>query len=251
MSKLLTIITPTHDRPELLARNLRSIRSQVGSQNIQSIVISDSPIAALYDVFKEYSKPGDIYLYQANTVGPASSRNIGIQLSESPFTLFLDDDDYLAPECWQSLSEQIKSSLNKSEGIQVNCILDYPKDEPRFRLLDISQIPENRAFVKNHIPNCAVIYPTKVIKTLRFNQDIPYEDWDFLLGFLKQRNLRRLSIAATVVHKDMSDGQTNRGRLNRRPDLLAKTYFYIYSHHPAPNHELAGERDQLLRKFEK
>lgn len=249
MSKILTIITPTHDRPELLARNLRSIREQTGFEEIQSIVISDSPSDALYHSFKEYSKPGDIYIYQKDLQGPASSRNIGIQLSASPYTLFLDDDDYLVPECWQQISKKIIKTQPPSEGIQLNCILDYPKEEPRFRLLDISNTPEDRAFVKNHIPNCAVIYLTEKIKNTRFNPNIPYEDWDFLLEFLRNSSLIKISIAATVIHKDMSEGQKNRGRLNRQPDLLSQTYSYIYSHHPAPSQQLTEERIQMLSQI--
>jgi glycosyltransferase involved in cell wall biosynthesis len=249
MSKLLTIITPTHDRIDLLSRNMKSIRDQPGFETIQSIVVSDSPSDEIYKSFKDHSKPGDIFIYQTNRQGPAISRNIGLQLSDSPFTLFLDDDDYLVPECWKNLATELSLAPITSEGLQVNCILDYPKENPRFRLLDISNTPEQRAFVKNHIPNCAVIYPTEKIKNIRFNPDIAYEDWDFLLEFLKHNNLRRLSIAATAIHKDMSDGQKNRGRLNRQPDLLAATYSYIYSRHPAPNQILTDERIQFLNQF--
>ena len=95
---MFSIIVPTHDRPELLARALRSLQAQTW-RDFTVIVVSDSP--RYVAPYAELQALQGRYLYvlrSSGPAGPAASRNLGQRLAQAPYLMFLDDDDSFEPD---------------------------------------------------------------------------------------------------------------------------------------------------------
>lgn len=92
-----SVVIPTHERPEKLRRALTSVRrqSEVGTE---VIVVDDSPHHTGYQPTAEF---GAQYLSRpataGTTAGPARSRNAGASLATGDILAFLDDDDQWRP----------------------------------------------------------------------------------------------------------------------------------------------------------
>ncbi|MEW6289665.1 MAG: glycosyltransferase family A protein [Thermodesulfobacteriota bacterium] len=95
MPNKISVIIPTYNRREFLARAIDSVLDQ-GWQDFELIVVDDGSTDETARSVASYG--GRVrYLYQENR-GPAAARNTGVRAAEGEFIAFLDSDDRFAPE---------------------------------------------------------------------------------------------------------------------------------------------------------
>lgn len=93
-----SIVIPTHNRPELLKRALNSVYAQT-FDSFEVIVVDDGNAPRAYDVLGEYlSRPHFVYLETEKDRGGSRARNIGIKHAKGELVAFLDDDDEWLPK---------------------------------------------------------------------------------------------------------------------------------------------------------
>lgn len=104
-----SIITPTYKRKDLLMRAVRSVQNQT-YQDWEMIIVNDSPADASYTEFSSFINDPRIH-YHVNSVnsGVNFTRNFALDRvsADSKWIVFLDDDDYLAPDALHTLYELI------------------------------------------------------------------------------------------------------------------------------------------------
>lgn len=90
---LFSVIVPTYERPEFVARAVRSILRQT-VESFECLVVDDGAQTA-------FALPADdrvlVVRQQANR-GGAAARNAGIDAARGQFVTFLDDDDQYTPD---------------------------------------------------------------------------------------------------------------------------------------------------------
>ena len=100
-SPRLSVVTPTHRRPDLLERLLRSLAEQtVPPDEFEAIVIDDASGDETPEVLRRWSDARPSFRSSSFDVGrgPASARNLGVRLAQGDLILFLDDDVEAAPD---------------------------------------------------------------------------------------------------------------------------------------------------------
>ncbi len=106
-----SIITPTHKRVDGLIRAVNSLISQT-YQDWEMIIINDSPDDITYQKFASHINDPRIH-YHINHInsGANFSRNNGLDKisGDSKWVIFLDDDDFLAPDALATLYHLILS----------------------------------------------------------------------------------------------------------------------------------------------
>lgn len=96
MNGSLSVVIPTHERPEALARLLDSIvPAQVPTDGPQVLVVDDGSRPFTYDAVQA-AYPSVKWLRQSRS-GPATARNTGWRASTGEVVVFVDDDCVLAP----------------------------------------------------------------------------------------------------------------------------------------------------------
>jgi glycosyltransferase involved in cell wall biosynthesis len=106
------ILTTTYKRPIELVRAIQSVRSQTHSDYIHYIV-NDSPSEDYTEAEKEIIHDSRIvYLKNENNIGKNKSLNIVLEKLRneqfSGYLVFLDDDDWLSPECLSDFKDVIE-----------------------------------------------------------------------------------------------------------------------------------------------
>ena len=247
---MFTIIVPTHERPLLLRRTLRSLIAQT-YQDFNVIVVDDSP--AYIPPYEEFTALSGRYTYviRSGVAGPAESRNMGLALANSEYVIFLDDDDSLESEHLNALAKAMVGISAELVFCSFKiCHEDRTKTLPEYlgvEEISIADVTQDSVFVRNRIPNSCVVYRHDVVSVLRHDANMRiYEDWDFLLACLQGRSLTYVDINSVVIHKSQATSPENMRRGNSRHDLTLEVMLQIYYSHPAPNAETQIARKSLL-----
>ncbi len=99
------IITPTYKRQNTLRRAIESVLQQ-SHQDLEMIIINDNPNDGTALVVSDYSDPRLIFLENESNRGVNASRNRGLDTisKDTEYVIFLDDDDFLAPNALADLA---------------------------------------------------------------------------------------------------------------------------------------------------
>ena len=104
-----SIITPTHKRREKLNKAVESVKNQT-YRDWEMIIVNDSPADDSYrDFASTINDPRISYHSNVTNKGVNYSRNLALDKlsSDSKWLIFLDDDDYLAPDALQTFHDLI------------------------------------------------------------------------------------------------------------------------------------------------
>ena len=245
-----SIIITTHNRPELLARSLTSVRGQT-FHNFEIVVVSDSTDAATYQSAGNYLGNNDVFIKRNGVPGPALSRNMGIDHSNGQYIIFLDDDDSLEPTYLEKLCRACESNRGTVLFCNFKVVQEDRQTIPITTLsensISIGAHPLSNLHVKNYIPNNAVTYPRVCIGNKRFDAHLKLnEDWDFILNVLEDHPFTFVDISGPRVHKD------DPARLNRRGtqsnQYMIIDLIHVYRRWPGKTREIKLERQQFLQK---
>lgn len=247
---MFTIIVPTHNRPTLLSRTLKSLIAQSYS-NFHVILVDDA--AAYIPPYEDLSalKGRYTYIVRSGESGPAQSRNMALKLTSSRYVMFLDDDDTLEPRHLQSLAMYLESNspalLFCDFKVQYEDRTVKPPQHLSSDTVSIADVTKDSVFVRNRIPNSCLLYRADVLSDMRYDtaMDI-YEDWDFLLACLKRNDLVHLPINSVNIHKSQANAPENMRRGNTRDDLIAQAMLMLYKRHPALNEQTRHARQKLI-----
>ncbi|SEF10993.1 Glycosyltransferase involved in cell wall bisynthesis [Burkholderia sp. WP9] len=247
---MFTIIIPTHDRPLLLRRTLKSLIAQTWRE-FAVIVVSDSstylpPYAELSELQSRYT-----YIVRSGTSGPGESRNLGLALAQSRYVMFLDDDDTLEPGHLEAVARQIGDGSPELLYCDFKvCHEDRTTEPPSVESIEpvsISGVTADSVYVLNRVPNSCIVYRRDVVADVRHDTGLRlYEDWDFLLACLRGRTLVHMPVDSVTIHKSRACAPENMRRGNSRDDLIGATMLELYRRHPAPSMAIRLERLALM-----
>ena len=136
---LVTVVVPTRDRPEMLARALASILAQDYAGPVECVVVFDQQIPAL---------PSDLVVPEGRRLrairngrkpGLPGARNSGILDSSGELIAFCDDDDAWLPA---KLSRQVADLIGSPDHLVATTgIITVMQGEPRERVLGLREVP--------------------------------------------------------------------------------------------------------------
>jgi len=109
MKKKISVIIPTYNRKNVVMDALKSVLNQKKHFWDYEIIVSDDGSSdGTKKLFKKINNPAIIYLYSKKNKGVNAARNLGIKHSSGNYLLFLDSDDVLVNECFQTFENYFK-----------------------------------------------------------------------------------------------------------------------------------------------
>jgi glycosyltransferase involved in cell wall biosynthesis len=126
-----SVVVPTRDRPERLARCLAALERQRGA-SVEVVVVDDGSARA-DEVSEAVARCPRARVIHQKTAGPAAARNAGARGARAPFVGFTDDDCEPAPDWAARLWGRLREGADALAGTTVNA---RPRD-PRARASQI------------------------------------------------------------------------------------------------------------------
>ncbi|MCK5019922.1 MAG: glycosyltransferase family 2 protein [Candidatus Peribacteraceae bacterium] len=109
----LSVIIPTHKRPDTLKRCLGHLEAQENVEEIEVIVVSDGHNSATAELMEngKWKMENKIKFFEIKKSQQGVARNRGIREAKSPICLIIGDDIFLAPDaCKKHLDEHRRLS---------------------------------------------------------------------------------------------------------------------------------------------
>ncbi|WP_409415528.1 glycosyltransferase family 2 protein [Flavobacterium sp. PS2] len=135
----ISVIIPVFNAEKFIERCLDSVLFQTLA-DIEIICIDDCSSDNSFNILKEYEVKNDrlkCYKNEQN-IGQGLTRNRGIDVAQGEYIAFVDSDDWIESDMYQSLYEV--SVLKKYDLICCNLIYDFPdgsSEAPRMPLLEL------------------------------------------------------------------------------------------------------------------
>jgi len=123
ISPLVSVIVPTHGRPEFLTQAIDSVLGQTVSLWECLVVDDHSPVPPLVPI-----DPRIRLIVRAENGGPGAARNTGLEHASGEYVVFLDDDDMLTPSRIEAVLPHLGQGIFVVSGL-----VDLGSGEPPAR----------------------------------------------------------------------------------------------------------------------
>ncbi|WP_060668318.1 glycosyltransferase family 2 protein [Oceanobacillus caeni] len=107
---LISVIIPVYNVEEYLEECLNSIINQT-YKHIEVIIINDGSTDNSYKVINEYANNyKNMKVINQKNAGQSVARNKGMEIAKGKYIYFLDSDDYILPETFDNLVQQLEKN---------------------------------------------------------------------------------------------------------------------------------------------
>jgi glycosyltransferase involved in cell wall biosynthesis len=242
---LLSVILTTHLRPTYLYRAIESLVNQTFT-DFEIILVSDSYDVPTIDVAKDLLRKTDSLILNPNLIGPAESRNLGIQLSKGKWISFLDDDDAYSPNY---LNEFIEKSQKIYSDIFYTNYIKVQEDRSNSQLLNfnhyqVRDINFELIMISNFIPSNCVFVNSNLAKLIKFDSKLnSHEDWDWLISLKQITTFEHIDIVGPIIYESITNSRNQDAHQSRQ---IAFDFLSIYRKWPTPNIETKQLRKKIL-----
>jgi glycosyltransferase involved in cell wall biosynthesis len=120
---LISIITPTYNRADLLQATIESILKQE-YQNWEHIIIDDGSTDNTHAAIEHYLSDNRILFIRRRNEGAAAARNYGVSIAKGDMVTFLDSDDEALPFWLHKATELIDENVGLISLGALRCFAD-------------------------------------------------------------------------------------------------------------------------------
>gem|GEM_PF-739730 len=227
---LVSVIVPTHNRPELLAKALRSIQDQT-FRDFEIIVVNDAGID-VSRLVEHFNNMGTIlYINKKTNEGLAAARNSAIRAARGKYIAYLDDDDTYYPDHLQILSDYLENSDSQVAYTNAHRALQEQKGETFTTVnRDIpysEKFDAERLLVENFIPVLCVMHEKQCLEQVGlFDESLPrHEDWDLWIRLSQKFQFIHIpKTTAEFTHRITDPSGMTSGTLPSMLSTLEKVY---------------------------
>jgi glycosyltransferase involved in cell wall biosynthesis len=132
---LVSVITPTYNRKELLSRAIKSLLKQTYT-NFESIVVDDASSDNTKEVVKSFTDERINYIRLPKNKGALGAKNEGIKKARGEIITFLDNDDEFLPDALEKIVDAF-NSLKEAKTIFFDCINENGKITGKWKVKNI------------------------------------------------------------------------------------------------------------------
>lgn len=206
MTPTVSVIVPTHNRPETLDRALASLAAQKGVE-VEAIVVNDAGVD-VSSVVARWSGQLEVRLVnQPRNEGLSAARNRGLQEVTGKYMAWLDDDDVYLPEHLNATVRELEAS--GADVAYASCPVSERRIDPAtVTQEEIDQIPY--AFDYPFNPDVLLVTNTltvhsAVMRSLRgtgaqFDTSLAVqEDWDMWLRLHQEYGMEFVHVPERTV----------------------------------------------------
>ncbi|WP_051882006.1 glycosyltransferase family 2 protein [Parvularcula oceani] len=226
---LVSVVIPTHERPALTVRAVRSVLAQ-SHQNLEVLVVDD---ASTDDTVARVAAIGDArlrVLRQEVNRGVAAARNRGLREARGEFIALLDSDDTWLPRKIEAQLERFRRS-GRRLGLVLTSVEERSGEDGagRVRTPDAGGDLYRRLLCRNVLhgfPSSGLMRREIASMIGGFDESWPaIEDWDYVVRLSRFWDVAVVAEPLTLYDEDAESEEARRSK-NLRANLRARRMFH-------------------------
>ena len=182
-----SVIVPIYNTAKYLNKCIDSILNQT-EKDIELILVNDGSTDNSEDIINNYKDKRIKYISKKNE-GIGKTRNRGIKEAKGKYLMFIDSDDYISSNCVEVMfGNAIK---NNADIVISNFYKDYDGklEKINYPFFEPSNLKDNPDILNMiNLGPCNKLYLTDLVKSNKFDEDIKYEDVNFVVSSLLKAN---------------------------------------------------------------
>lgn len=169
---MITILTPTYNRKYIIRKAYQSLLQQT-DKDFEWLIIDDGSTDETEALIKSFIREKKIkirYYYKDNG-GKHTALNYGINKIKSKYTLILDSDDELLPDCVELVHQKWKAYENDSQIACLSFLKTFPNQEIIGKKYEESEVRSNHIdfrYNRNLLGDMCEVFKTDVLKKYPF-----------------------------------------------------------------------------------
>ncbi len=223
---MISVIVPTVHRPQLLSRAINSILAQSIS-DLEVVVVIDGPDPETVRLLNDIADRRLRFIQNAQSLGSAEARNVGIRAARGEWIAFLDDDDEWLKD---KLELQLAAAESVNHLVVVSCLSHVvtPLQRrvwPRRIYDNTSRLDEylfdRRSWFRGDVMlQCSsLLMSRQLCRELMFGPE--HDVWDLLLRAVSTKGAKIVTVNKPLVIHHTEDGRDSLGaNFNWRKSLL-------------------------------
>jgi GT2 family glycosyltransferase/pyruvate-formate lyase-activating enzyme len=251
---MVSIVVPTHNRPEMLVEAVQSILNQT-YPHVEIVVVNDAGVN-VESVLSSLNKKGNIvYVKHDRNRGLAAARNTGIRLARGKYIAYLDDDDLYYPNHLEALvhflegsdhkvayTDAYRAHQQKENGVYVVVKRDVPYS---------FDFDYDRILVDNFVPVLCFMHEKTCLDEVGcFDEELTtQEDWDLWIRLSRKFKIAHIP-KITCEFSWREDGTTMTSE--KQMDFLRnrKRIYEKYTEYLKDKPELSHVREAFLKNLD-
>ena len=225
-----SVIIPVYNSEKTIKRCIESITLQ-NRADVEIIIINDGSTDETDSICKALQTEHEniIYITKENG-GVSSARNSGLSVATGEFVMFVDSDDYVDNNCFDTIDRYIKSNADFYQFGFLIVANSLVKESCEFSECYVDTPSAKEAFISDGVITrsinspCAKIYKRKIIEEnhLSFCEEISTgEDLAFVFSFLLSANkIERLTDQIYFVDTENEESLSRKYRENLSEQLI-------------------------------
>lgn len=185
---MVSALIPTHNRPDLLLRALRSVLNQTYA-DLEAVIVIDGPDPATEAALKANVDPRVRVIALPQRVGGSDARNIGAKSARGKWVAFLDDDDEWLPEkiakqLAAATASQHQYPIVSTEFLARSDSGDevWPRNPPTLPLSEYLLRRDSLSYGDGIILTTTIFAPKELFDVCEFKHGLQkHQDWDWML----------------------------------------------------------------------
>lgn len=224
MPPLLSVIIPTHKRPQFLPRAIDSALLAAPDGDVEVIVVPNGVDISWREIAKKYQNEPRVIWSAIETAHANAARNHGLELAKGKYIRFLDDDDYLLEEAKEQILLLEKTSAHVCSATIVTVDSNGVKKETLLQPNTPNFLAGILTCKRMHQPTAHVFLRRSVL-SVAWNNALPYsQDCDWIIRVAGSNNLLwvKYSGVCGVWVKHSRNRISTLAPLNHRKQIVAE-----------------------------
>lgn len=187
----ISVIIPVYNAEKWLNRLIKSLKSQTIFKKLDIIFVNDGSTDSSLDILNSINEPNIRIITQKNS-GVSCARNTGIKNAKSEYIAFIDADDYIDNDFFETYLKQIN---NNYDLIITGYIAEFEDGSTNYKKHQEKKLDNKKEMIEQYLdgkidPNCwNKLFKKKYLLNSLFDENMAYgEDKDMLFRYIIQCN---------------------------------------------------------------
>ncbi len=201
MEPIVSVIVPAYNASKTINKCIDSILNQT-LKDIEIIVINDCSQDNTLEILKEY-KNKIILIDNEKNLGPAGSRNKGLDIAKGKYIGFVDSDDWIDQRMYELMSQKMSKRVDLVACSRFNVTKAGQK-----KIINTSTETNAKAFTETSNYNCDKLFKRSIIEKykLRLPEEYFYAE-DFAFGIRYKFYAKEMRILKEPLYYYLADSE--------------------------------------------